>query len=78
MQLIIFGNPNVGTPLMQSNQAIAIDLPQKFLVWEDRHGQTHITYNDPFYLADRHAVTDQDTLLGNIANALDNLVQAGL
>ena len=41
--LLVFGNPNVGTPLMQSQQRIGIDLPQKFLVWEDRYNQTNIT-----------------------------------
>ncbi len=75
--LIVFGNPNAGTPLMQSSQEIALDLPQKFLVWEDRFREVHITYNDPFFIAKRHNVQGQDERLGNISNALANLATAG-
>ena len=56
-ELLIFGNPKVGTPLMQCQQTIGIDLPQKILVWEDSAGQVWITYNDPNYLAQRHGIT---------------------
>jgi uncharacterized protein (DUF302 family) len=75
-QLIIFGNPNIGTQLMQSNQTIGIDLPQKFLVWEDADGQVSITYNDPQYLAERHGITDRDEVIGRVATALENLTNA--
>jgi LPXTG-motif cell wall-anchored protein len=71
--LLIFGNPNVGTPLMQSSQTTAIDLPQKFLVWENEAGQVQVTYNDPQYLANRHGITGQDERLGQVSNALSNL-----
>jgi uncharacterized protein (DUF302 family) len=70
--LILAGNPNLGTPLMQSSRSFAVDLPQKFLVWEDDAGDVHITYNDPQYLADRHGVTDQDEIIETITNALAN------
>ena len=70
--LILAGNPNLGTPLMQSSRSFAIDLPQKFLVWEDEAGDVHITYNDPQHLADRHGVTDQDEVIETITNALAN------
>ena len=70
-QLLIFGNPKAGTPLMQSNQTIGIDLPQKMLVWEESDGRVFVAYNDPAYLGQRHNITDKDTLLGNIAGALD-------
>ena len=46
-EVIVFGNPKVGTPLMQCSQSVAIDLPQKALVWEDEAGQAWLTYNDP-------------------------------
>lgn len=75
--LIVFGNPNVGTPLMQNRQEIGIDLPQKFLVWEDKDGQTHITWNDPFFIANRAGIQGLDTLLGNISNALANFAASG-
>jgi LPXTG-motif cell wall-anchored protein len=72
-QLIIFGNPNIGTPLMQSSQTIAIDLPQKFLVWENDAGQVQVTYNDPQYLANRHGITDRDDIISQVSTALGNL-----
>jgi LPXTG-motif cell wall-anchored protein len=72
-QLIIFGNPNIGTPLMQSSQTIGIDLPQKFLVWENEAGQVQITYNDPQYLANRHGITDRDDIISQVSTALGNL-----
>jgi uncharacterized protein (DUF302 family) len=75
-QLIIFGNPKLGTQLMQSSQTAAIDLPQKFLVWEDADGQVHMTYNDPQYLAQRHGITDRDDVLTTISNALNGLAEA--
>jgi uncharacterized protein (DUF302 family) len=46
-ELVIFGNPKVGTPLMQCSQTVAIDLPQKALIWQDESGQVWLTYNDP-------------------------------
>jgi uncharacterized protein (DUF302 family) len=72
-QLVIFGNPNIGTPLMQSSRTIGIDLPQKFLVWEDEGGQVRVTYNDPAYLAERHGITDRDDIINQVSNALANL-----
>ena len=73
--LLIFGNPNAGTPLMQNQQRIGVDLPQKFLVWEDRYGQTHITYNDIFFLAKRHNLQGVEKSLENISNGLANFVK---
>ncbi len=75
--LMVFGRPQVGTQLMQASQEIGIDLPQKFLVWEDKDGQTHITWNDPFFIAQRAGVEGLDTLLGNISNALANFAASG-
>ena len=68
--LVVFGNPNAGTPLMQNTQEIGIDLPQKMLIWEDREGDVQVTYNDPFFIAKRHNVQGRETLLTNISNAL--------
>ena len=55
-ELVIFGNPKVGAPLMQCSQTVAIDLPQKALIWQDESGQVWLTYNDPPYLAKRHDI----------------------
>lgn len=76
-QLIVFGNPNAGTPLMQVNQEIGMDLPQKFLVWKDVNGQVNITYNDPFFFAKRHNIQGQEGRLQAISNALANFAKLG-
>ena len=55
--LVIFGSPEVGTPLMQSYPSVAIDLPLKALVWEDADGQVWLSTNDPNYLQSRHGMT---------------------
>jgi uncharacterized protein (DUF302 family) len=55
-ELVIFGNAKGGTPLMQANQAIGIDLPLKALVWQDASGTTWLSYNDLAWLAQRHGL----------------------
>jgi uncharacterized protein (DUF302 family) len=55
-QMLIFGNPKAGTPLMQSVPAAGLDLPLKALVWEDSEGHTQIAYNDPQYIIRRHGL----------------------
>lgn len=71
--LFLFGNPAGGTPLMQENQSIGIDLPQKLLVWEAKDGSVNVTYNDPSFLADRHGIEGLDDLLENTASVLESL-----
>ena len=55
-QLLIFGSPQGGTPLMQAVPTVGLDLPLKALVWEDVEGKTWLAYNDPKYIVERHAV----------------------
>jgi len=74
--LLVFGNPAVGTPLMRSSRTVAIDLPQKMLVWEDDDG-TKIAYNDPTYLAERHGIDDQTDRLEQIRSVLNRLATGG-
>ncbi len=69
-ELVIFGNPKVGTPLMQCSQSIAIDLPQKALIWQDETGQVKLSYNNPQYLAKRHNTQGCDEVLNKVTNAL--------
>jgi uncharacterized protein (DUF302 family) len=57
--LIIFGNPVAGTPLMQRAQTTGIDLPLKALVWQDADGAVKLSYNDPSWVAARHALGDK-------------------
>lgn len=74
--LIVFGNPNAGTPLMQVTQEVALDLPQKFLVCAERHHGAAIYYNDPVFIGKRHNVQGQDMRLAGIANALRSFANA--
>lgn len=73
-RLILFGNPDLGTPLMRSARTTAIDLPQKLLVWEDQDGRILVTYNDPLYLQERHGIKGRDEILVTISSALSDLV----
>jgi uncharacterized protein (DUF302 family) len=75
-ELIVFGNPKVGTPLMQCAQSVAIDLPQKALIWEDENGQVWLSYNDPGYLAKRHNIQNCDAVLNKIRGALSKFSDA--
>lgn len=64
-RLLIFGNPKGGTPLMLASPSVAIDLPLKILVAEDREGQVWISYNSAEFLKERHGLPQE--LLQNIA-----------
>jgi len=75
-ELIIFGNPALGTPLMQSSQSAAIDLPMKLLVWLDDSGKVWITYNDPKYLVERHGIEGCDELISKIEDGLSGVAEA--
>ncbi len=66
-QLVIFGSPKGGTPLMIASPTLAIDLPLKALAWEDAEGKVWLSYNSPDYLKRRHNIPDD--LLKNIAGA---------
>jgi len=66
-QLIIFGSPKAGTPLMVASPTLAIDLPLKVLAWEDADGKVWLSYNSPEYLKTRHEIPDE--LVKNIAGA---------
>lgn len=72
--LIIFGNPNLGTLLMQAEQTVGIDLPQKFLVWEEK-GKTFIAYNQPQALSIRHNLQGVDDTLMKISGALKGIAE---
>jgi uncharacterized protein (DUF302 family) len=64
-QLLIFGSPKGGTPLMVAAPRLAIDLPLKALAWQDEQGQVWLSYNSPEYLQQRHGFPAD--LLKNIA-----------
>ena len=76
-ELLIFGNAKGGTPLMQSRQAIGIDLPLKALAFEAADGTVWLCYNDPHWLAKRHGI-DSATVpaVNSLATALASLAKA--
>ncbi len=74
-EVLIFGNPQGGTPFMECSQTAGIDLPLKALAWEDASGQVWLGYNDPVYVADRHGAP-QCPAVSNLTQALASLAQA--
>ncbi|MEO0334020.1 MAG: DUF302 domain-containing protein, partial [Bacteroidota bacterium] len=73
-RVVLFGNPNLGTPIMQANQLAGLDLPQKMLVYENGKGRVFAAYNSADYLAERHGVGDVPTL-STIEQALTSLIE---
>jgi uncharacterized protein (DUF302 family) len=69
-ELIIFGNARGGTPLMQPNQTVGIDLPLKALVWQDAAGKTLISYNEPSWIAQRHGVANAEAVVSKMTDLL--------
>lgn len=74
--LFVFGNPAAGTPLMQSKQRTALDLPQKILVYQNADGVVRLAYNSPAYIAKRHNINGQQQRLEMINGALASLAAA--
>ena len=75
-ELIIFGNPKVGSPLMKCQQMVAVDLPQKALIWEDDNGKVWISYNDPRYLEKRHNIVGCEEVISKIEKALSSIAES--
>ncbi len=76
-ELIIFGNPKAGTPLMLANQVAGIDLPLKLLAWQDAAGKVWLTYNDPLWIARRHALSDDtEVAVHGLASVLAAIAEA--
>jgi uncharacterized protein (DUF302 family) len=71
--LLIFGAAKGGTPLMQAEQTIGIDLPLKALVWQDAAGGAWLSYNDPAWIAERHGLGPE---VAPVVSALSGLLQA--
>jgi uncharacterized protein (DUF302 family) len=71
-EVILFGNPQGGTPFMECAQTVGIDLPLKALAWEDATGQVWLGYNDPEFLAQRHEVPEC-AVVKNMTKALANI-----
>ena len=76
-ELLIFGNPQGGTPLMECAQTAGIDLPLKALVWQDEAAQVWLGYNDPAFLAQRHGVP-ACPVIESLRRALSGLAEAAV
>lgn len=73
-ELLVFGSPKGGTPLMQCSQSVGLDLPLKALAWQDQSGAVWLSYNDPGYLASRHSLGSScDGAIDLMRKALDGL-----
>jgi uncharacterized protein (DUF302 family) len=75
-EIIIFGNPKAGSPLMKCQQTVAIDLPQKALIWEDMNGKVWLSYNAPGYLEKRHNIKGCEEALAKVKKALAGIAKA--
>ena len=76
-EVLIFGNPQGGTPFMECAQSVGIDLPLKALVWEDASAQVWLGYNDPAWLAQRHGAASCPAVEG-LSKALAGLAEAAV
>ena len=69
-QVLIFGNPKMGTLLMKSNQTVGLELPIRVLFWEDKEGTSWVTYNKPMNVIHGHAITDKEKVVNKMTKAL--------
>lgn len=76
-QVILFGNPQIGTLLMQDQQTAAIDLPAKALVYEDEKKRVLIVYNTTDWLRERHQLRDEATIK-KISSVLEDVCQSAV
>jgi uncharacterized protein (DUF302 family) len=77
-QVLIFGNPKGGTPLMLASPGAALDLPLRVAVWEDADGKVWLGYNSVRFVKDRHAIVGKDDLVKNLDGALDGITNKAL
>lgn len=78
MQVLIFGNPQMGTPLIQEAPEVGLDLPVRVLAWEDSSGNTRVAYLEAEELADRYDIDEDLEAVQNMEKALDNLTGAAI
>lgn len=77
-EVLLFGNPKLGTPMMQSNQQIGLDLPLKAVAWQDAGGKVWLAYTKPSELAERYGITDRAPVVKKMTGALNNLTNAAI
>jgi uncharacterized protein (DUF302 family) len=69
-EVLMFGNPKLGTPLMMANPHIAIELPMKMVIWQDQAGKVQLGYTSPDVLKERYTITDKDEAFKTMSGAL--------
>ena len=72
-ELMLFGNPALGSHLFTSRQTAGIDLPLKALAWEDADGEVWFAYNDPAWIAARHGIDDRGEVISRMTGVLEML-----
>lgn len=77
-QVLIFGHPRMGTPLMQANPIVAINLPQRVLAFEDAEGLVWLVHNIPSHTADQFDIENRDEVIEQTAKALNTLTSAAV
>jgi uncharacterized protein (DUF302 family) len=77
-ELLIFGNPKLGTHFFTSKQAAGIDLPMKALAWTDARGRVWLAYNDPAYIARRHGITNRPEIVKKMTGALKKMTDMAI
>jgi uncharacterized protein (DUF302 family) len=77
-ELLIFGNPKMGTPLMLAKRTIGVDLPLKALAWQDDAGKVWLGYTTPAALKARHGVAGRDEIFKKMTGALDKLTNVAI
>jgi uncharacterized protein (DUF302 family) len=73
--LVIAGNPAAGTPLMQADQTLGVELPLRFLVWQGEDGKARVSYDPIKSIAARHSVRGRDEVLGRMTTAIEAIVK---
>jgi uncharacterized protein (DUF302 family) len=73
--LVIAGNPAAGTPLMQTDQTMGVELPLRFLVWQGDDGRARVSYDPIRAIAARHTLAGRDELLTRMTAAIDAIVK---
>ena len=76
-EMLMFGNPNLGTPAIQAAQTIGLDLPLRVVAYEDENGQVHLAYHAPSSLT-AHGISADAEVLGKMTGALDKLTGAAV
>jgi len=75
-ELIIFGNPKAGSPLMACQQTVAIDLPQKALIWKDENSKVWLSYNAMRYLKKRHNITGCEKIIAKVETIIAKIIDS--